>query len=277
MLTLFAELPRVEQNGSGTSPSSNVLPLGQLLCLPGMHCLRRSINCSPKRRKKKKVPLCTHRWTQHGMMANSCIILFSTYGDSAFLGTRRPLRAKALTNSGACLFAFSAGALQSQTGRLGFHSRSGRGLVSSVMDRPVVLHAEIPSSFREQEGRTGTSSITLTLTFCALAAGGDEESCPRISLATFFFVTSHEGAACKKYLPPLFCDAAASDKQRRSEPPRTALCHWAACIYDKENRERQSFQKKKGHFGPRASSSASCTSTCASACFVFASLLLARR
>lgn len=53
VLTLFAELPRVEQNGSGTSPSSNVLPLGQLLCLPGMHCLRRSINCSPKRRKKK--------------------------------------------------------------------------------------------------------------------------------------------------------------------------------------------------------------------------------
>lgn len=195
VLTLFAELPRVEQNGSGTSPSSNVLPLGQLLCLPGMHCLRRSINCSPKRRKKKTVPLCTHRWTQHGMMANSCIILFSTYGDSAFLGTRRPLRAKALTNSGACLFAFSAGALQSQTGRLGFHSPSGRGLVSSVMDRPVVLHAEIPSSFREQEGRTSTSSITLTLTFCALAAGGDEESCPRISLATFFFVTSHEGAA----------------------------------------------------------------------------------
>lgn len=96
--TLFAELPRVEQNGSGTSPSSNVLPLGQLLCLPGMHCFRRSINCSPKRRKKKTVPLCTHRWTQHGMMANSCIILFSTYGDSAFLGTRRPLRAKALTN-----------------------------------------------------------------------------------------------------------------------------------------------------------------------------------
>lgn len=184
VLTLFAELPRVEQNGSGTSPSSNVLPLEQLLCLPGMHCLRR-INCSPKR-KKKKAPLCTHRWTQHGMMANSCIILFSTYRDSAFLGTRRPLRAKASTNSGACLFAFSAGALQSQTGRLGFHSPSGRGLVSSVMDRPVVLHAEIPSSFREQEGRTSTSSITLTLTFCALAAGGDEESCPRISLATFF-------------------------------------------------------------------------------------------
>lgn len=158
------------------------------------------------------------------MMANSCIILFSTYGDSAFLGTRRPLRANALTNSGACLFAFSAGALQSQTGRLGFHSPSGRGLVSSVMDRPAVFHAEIPSSFREQEGRTGTSSITLTLTFCALAAGGDEESCPRISSATFFFVTSHEGPhACKKYLP-LFCDAAASDKQDGLSPDHGLRC-----------------------------------------------------
>lgn len=100
---------------------------------------------------------------------------------------------KASTNSGACLFAFSAGALHSQTGRLGFHSPSGRGLVSSVIDRPAMLHAEIPSSFREQEGRTSTSSITLTLTFCALADGGDEESCPRIGLTTFFFVTSHEG------------------------------------------------------------------------------------
>lgn len=65
-------------------------------------------------------------------------------GYSAFLGTFRPLREKASTNSGACLFALSAGALQSQTGRLGFHSQSNEGLVSSVMDRPNRLHVEIP-------------------------------------------------------------------------------------------------------------------------------------
>lgn len=221
MLLLFVKLHQVEQNGSDTSPSNggNALSCRNAL-FKEKYKLFTQIG-------KKNAPLCTHRWPNTAwwqIHASSCS---QRTGYSTFLGTFRPLRAKALTNSGACLFAFSAGALQSQTGRLGFHWQSGRGLVSSVMDRPNRLRAEIPSSFREQEGRTSTSSITLTLTFCALAGGGDEESCPRISSATFFHCHFPWRDACKKYLP-LCCNAAAPDKRDGLNPH--VVCCAIGCV-----------------------------------------------
>lgn len=161
-----------------------------------------------------------------------------------------PFEQKASTNSGACLFAFSASALQSQTGRLGFHSPSGPGLVSSVMDRPAVPHAEIASSFREQEGRTSTSSITLTLTFCALAAGGDEERRPRIGSAAFFFVASHEGPHARNTRLPFVTQLRQISETGRA--PAACAAPLAACLYDAEHMERRSFPKKKGAFGAKS-------------------------
>lgn len=83
-----------------------------------------------------------------------------------------------------CVFICFAGLCTAASDRQTWISL-GRGLVGSVMDRLAVPRGEMASSFREQEGRTSNSSITLTLTFCGLAGGGDEESRPRISSATF--------------------------------------------------------------------------------------------
>lgn len=124
----------------------------------------------------RKIPLCTHRWTQHdGEFMHHLVLTGQGFSSPWHMST--PGRKKNLEIR--CVFiCFFTDVVQPQTDRLGFHWRSGRDLVSSVMDRPGVHGDSLfilapPRAGREDKHFLDHSDTRLL----CVSAGRDAEGC----------------------------------------------------------------------------------------------------